>query len=188
MQVAEHFTGRNSVLCPCCHQPVEGAKFLADPITGMVTNGFVSVSLTPQEIRLARHLFDAFPGMSTKERIHEQVILDIHGQGPGPKIIDVLVCKIRPKLSRIGVAIETVWGRGYRVVEVEPGQAEAIKYDSIRVRTKGSAHRWTEEDEFRLTDLMKRGNSATVCATIMKLPYSTVTRAYKRLQSTQEVA
>src|SRR5271165_5233501 len=32
-----------------------------------------------------------------------------------PKIIDVLMCKIRTKLKPHGIAVETVWGRGYRL-------------------------------------------------------------------------
>lgn len=32
---------------------------------------------------------------------------------PEPKIIDVLVCRLRPKLKPFGIEIATVWGRGY---------------------------------------------------------------------------
>ena len=36
-----------------------------------------------------------------------------------PKIIDVLICKMRTKLKPYGIEVETVWGRGYRL----PAQA-----------------------------------------------------------------
>jgi hypothetical protein len=32
-----------------------------------------------------------------------------------PKIVDVIICKIRKKMSRFGVEIETSWGCGYRL-------------------------------------------------------------------------
>jgi DNA-binding winged helix-turn-helix (wHTH) protein len=188
MQVVEHFTGRNSILCPCCHQPVEGAKFLADPITGMITNGSRSVRLTSQQMRLARHLFDVFPNMSTNERIYDQVFLDDNGQGPEINIIKVRISQLRPMLAQIGLAIQTVWGQGYKVVEAEPGMANSIKDESIRTRAKGVMHRWSDDDEQRLIGMMEQKISATVCATLMKLPYAAVTRAYKRLQSAHEAA
>jgi len=38
------------------------------------------------------------------------------------KIVDVFVCKLRKKLKRFNIAVETVWGRGYRM----SAQAKAI--------------------------------------------------------------
>ena len=32
-----------------------------------------------------------------------------------PKIVDVLICRMRTKLTPCGIEIETVWGRGYRL-------------------------------------------------------------------------
>ena len=37
------------------------------------------------------------------------------GEYPEHKIIDVFICKMRKKLKRHGIEIETVWGRGYRL-------------------------------------------------------------------------
>jgi DNA-binding response OmpR family regulator len=44
-----------------------------------------------------------------------------HGWGrePMPKIIDVYICRLRRKLVGSGLAIETVWGSGYRMVRVD---------------------------------------------------------------------
>lgn len=44
--------------------------------------------------------------------------------GPEIKIIDVFVCKIRKKLARFGITIDTIWGQGYRL---PPGMREKIK-------------------------------------------------------------
>ena len=35
--------------------------------------------------------------------------------GVDAKIIDVFVCKMRKKLKPLGIEIETLWGRGYRI-------------------------------------------------------------------------
>jgi DNA-binding response OmpR family regulator len=32
------------------------------------------------------------------------------------KLVDVFVCGVRGKLADIGIVLETVWGRGYRIV------------------------------------------------------------------------
>ncbi len=42
------------------------------------------------------------------ERIHDDEI-------PETKIVDVFVCKMRKKLKRFGVDVETVWGQGYKL-------------------------------------------------------------------------
>lgn len=42
---------------------------------------------------------------------------------PEPKIVDVMVCKLRKKLDALGVEIETIWGWGYRL---SPASREAL--------------------------------------------------------------
>lgn len=39
-------------------------------------------------------------------------------QSVQPKIVDVYVCKMRKKLQPYGAAVETLWGRGYRMDDV----------------------------------------------------------------------
>ena len=36
---------------------------------------------------------------------------------PMPKVVDVYICRLRRKLKGTGFAIETVWGRGYRLTD-----------------------------------------------------------------------
>lgn len=38
-----------------------------------------------------------------------------NGENVEIKIIDVFICKIRAKLKKFDIAIETVWGQGYRL-------------------------------------------------------------------------
>lgn len=56
----------------------------------------------------------------TKASLHAAVCRD--GANPShPKIVDVLICKIRPKLLAKGIVIETVWGRGFRTMQAAKG-------------------------------------------------------------------
>ena len=173
----------NAITCPCCHQPVEDVSFLADPHTLTVTNGTFTAKLTPTAFRVARFLIDRFPSMVTKEAIYDTCFLAPNGDGPEIKIVDVYICKIRPPLAEIGLVIETVWGRGYKLVEEDATKANAIKDASIRLRELGAAHRWTPAHDEQLLELMKRRVKPTVCASIMKLPYMAVERNMKRLES-----
>lgn len=67
--------------------------------------------LTATEAVLFAHL--ATRDMETKESLMLALYSERAGDPPEIKIIDVLVCKIRKKVSRFGVCIETVWGQGY---------------------------------------------------------------------------
>lgn len=51
---------------------------------------------------------------------------------PEPKIIDVFMCKLRRKMEdfgAIGVSIDTVWGQGYILREINPADGTAIPVD-----------------------------------------------------------
>lgn len=48
------------------------------------------------------------------------------GDEPGPKIIDVWVCKMRQKLKPFGIKVQTKWGSGYYLDK--EGKARLQKY------------------------------------------------------------
>lgn len=76
--------------------------------------------LTPKEAELTRALLSR--GRCTKEYLLEA----IYGTGEDPpviKIIDVFICKLRAKLARQNIRIETVWGVGY---ELTPAARAAL--------------------------------------------------------------
>jgi len=76
--------------------------------------------LTPHELRLL------FVLLSRPEGVSKNAIMDClydHGYSSGEvpeiKIVDVYICKIRKKLrfaKLSGATIETVWGKGYRIL------------------------------------------------------------------------
>lgn len=51
--------------------------------------------------------------IARKTALMDALYFDDPGGGAEPKVIDVHVCKMRPKLRRHGIVIETVWGQGY---------------------------------------------------------------------------
>lgn len=173
---------RNSMICPCCLQFVEDGGFMADAATGVIANNGKDVRLTDQQFRLAKFILDRYPLMASKEAIYDGVFMASNGEGPDIKIVDVLICKIRPALAEIGLVIETVWGKGYRIIEADPSQGLSIKDRSLRNRAPGSMTRWTPEHDETLLGLMHRKMSVTACAAIMKMPYMAVERHYRKLR------
>ncbi|MBS1165671.1 MAG: CzcR-like response regulator [Proteobacteria bacterium] len=74
--------------------------------------------LTPAEGRLIQCLMQA--RACTKPHLHAVVAPEAE-----PKIIDVFVCKIRAKLRKFQVRIETIWGQGYAMPEESKRQLMA---------------------------------------------------------------
>lgn len=59
-----------------------------------------------------------------------------------PKIIDVLMTKMRAKLKPYGIAVETVWGRGYRLSGQAREKISAIGSPGDAVVREASALYW----------------------------------------------
>jgi len=68
---------------------------------------------TAKESALLLSLMDG--RLHTKENILQRIYIDRPDEAPELKIIDVFVCKIRRKVSKWGIIIQTNWGRGYRL-------------------------------------------------------------------------
>ena len=76
----------------------------------------------PREWRLTNSEHTVFQVLvarpvATKEMILAALYWDKGLEEPELKIIDVFICKLRKKLSQHGVAIATVWGRGWSMPE-----------------------------------------------------------------------
>lgn len=173
---------REELRCVCCGQPVEASKLLLDPVSCTISKGLKSIRFSRQQFNLASFLIKRFPMAVTKEDIYDQVIMSHTGEGPNVKIVDTLICKIRPYMAEVDLIIETVWGSGYRLVEGESHLAEMIKDASLRARTPGAARSWSPEHDAKLLDLLKRKISVAQCAAIMRMPYATIERHKKILQ------
>lgn len=107
--------------CECCGQIVpEYGGIVADSDRGEIRFGGKMIrNLTGTEFMLFRFLLDKAGRIASKEVIFEWFYqLAAEDDVPSDmKLVDVYVCKLRKKLIPLGLAIATVWGRGYRLVE-----------------------------------------------------------------------
>lgn len=69
------------------------------------------LGLTGQEARIFGALMSR--DLLTKEMMLAVLYLSRGLDEAEQKIVDVFICKMRPKLKAYGITIETVWGRGY---------------------------------------------------------------------------
>lgn len=81
---------------------------------GLRNNIPLVFGLTGSEARLLSMLVQR--GFATKEQLLIAATNDVTGNKvPDIKIVDVYVCKIRRKLEKFDITIETSWGRGYNL-------------------------------------------------------------------------
>jgi two-component system cell cycle response regulator CtrA len=71
----------------------------------------------------------------TKESIMTALYSDQPNAIPEQKIVDVFVCKMRPKLEPFGIKIETIWGSGYSLTVESKAELRGL----IEARKKRTA-------------------------------------------------
>jgi len=108
-----------SQACPCCGQKLPDTDDLRIDEAGFVVRGGQFAVLTQQEHALLSALIAAAPRMRSKEQLLSDLYWDKHDE-PEIKIIDVLICRLRKKAAPLGVSIQTVWGRGFRLLPAAP--------------------------------------------------------------------
>lgn len=108
--------------CPTCGGPVSPVELLFDHDRGLVSRGDRDVRLSGFRMKLLRALAAARPAVARKDRLYDALYNNILDGGPDPKIIDVMVCQMRPLIERLDLAIETHWGRGYALVDLRAGE------------------------------------------------------------------
>jgi two-component system cell cycle response regulator CtrA len=72
------------------------------------------LGLTRSQTRLMAALVDKIGHCVSKKALMDALYFDRAQEEPEAKIVDILVCKIRKKITGSGFVIETVWGQGYR--------------------------------------------------------------------------
>ena len=73
----------------------------------------VTVNLTAREYIIFNHLYKNPSAPSTREELISQFEKDLEMTA---RNIDVHIFSLRKKMSKINIAIETVWGTGYKIV------------------------------------------------------------------------
>jgi two-component system cell cycle response regulator CtrA len=103
----------------------EKLRIIAEGFEVWQLPGGEPVPLTVAERAICRTLFERRPSTISKEGLMCALYAARPGDQPEIKIVDVLVCKARKKLKLTRWRIETDWGVGYRMVEVEQHEAQA---------------------------------------------------------------
>ncbi len=104
--------------CPHCHQAVPD-KFglvIDEDRHEVRFNGLAVLNLTGSEFAVLQILYDRIGRVVRKESIMDQVYGLGADEEPDIKIVDVFVCKIRPKLKPLGIQIKTHWGVGFELL------------------------------------------------------------------------
>lgn len=90
----------------------------------MVMQPIAGLGLTPQEGVVLSRI--AANGFATKEQIL-QAVSAARGREIDVKIVDVYICKVRKKLQRHDIVIETAQGRGYKIDEDNLAKIAALR-------------------------------------------------------------
>ena len=105
----------------------EALKFQLSELVGAADDGTVEVPglgrihLTPQRGLILRLLLGRKGQMVSKEALYQAIVGHRpDADWPEQKQIDVQLYWVRRALRGSAVAIENVWGRGYRLVDVAP--------------------------------------------------------------------
>jgi two-component system cell cycle response regulator CtrA len=83
------------------------------------------IHFTSKERMVVFELADHFGQIRSKDQILNALYYLTPEDEPELKIIDVFICKARKKLDNLdphlnlGTVIQTVWGRGYRLVDIK---------------------------------------------------------------------
>ena len=99
-------------LCPTCGQTLPNIKPFIDPISGDFIAPECRIKLEPAEAEFLRAI------LRRRAIKLDDLYTTLYGArpdgGPDPKIIPVMVCKVRKKLRKTPYTVETLWGQGLR--------------------------------------------------------------------------
>ena len=129
-------------ICPCCGNDLhidQGVAFHAESNT-IVSSGY-AVTFTANQARIFDLLWQNRNGgkVVTKERMFDHLYcLDPNG-GPDPKVIDVMIVKMRKLLEPTDLEIVTVWGRGYFLRAKTKKSAARISSNELLKAARGAA-------------------------------------------------
>lgn len=98
--------------CQLCGGPLSRPDVVFLRRRGIVVWDGKAAKLTEQESRFLEVLTLSAPRVVAKSKFLDNVYLN-PDEEPEPKIVDVIVCKLRRKMKGFGVQIETHWGAGY---------------------------------------------------------------------------
>ncbi len=167
-------------ICPCCGGEVAPIDLLMEPVTGDVYFNGKTAHLSQLQFQVLKTLIDRYPRVVAKTELFGVLYEDRDDQ-PSPKIIDVVVCKIRGLLDPLGLQIKTAWGIGYSVVAGSSDGEEAIR---LNRSGKGERPRSALDtgDIAGVRMLKAQGYPSTDIARRLNLTFQAVAKALDQLK------
>lgn len=116
------------ISCPHCGHALFKEPFIFHGLAFDDPNGKTQVSYEGAKIPIPAQqatvllILARAPGrVVTREFLYETMYYHLNGDGPNVKIFDTVVCLLRGALVKykIPMEIETIWGRGFRLVVQE---------------------------------------------------------------------
>jgi DNA-binding response OmpR family regulator len=107
--------------CPCCGAAIENVSdTLVDADMRLtIRNGYMA-EMSNARFQIFHKLYQNRGRVVLREQLHDTLYWEKSSdEDPDMKIIDVQISHLRKLLKPLGIAIETQWGRGYRLVEQE---------------------------------------------------------------------
>lgn len=106
---------RAELTCAHCGQPLPApGDVRIDPDQRIVARGELSVRLTTQQFEAFAALYAARGHALRKTTLYQRLFFyRTEREEPEPKILDVVVCRLRALLKPLGITIETVYGAGW---------------------------------------------------------------------------
>ena len=105
--------------CPLCGGEVDPDRTMVDRVTSCVSRDGVMVHLETQEMNVFWILHDQYPALVSHDRIYDHLYRGTD-RYPDTRVVNVLISRLRSKLKRLGLGIETVGRHGWKLVEMEP--------------------------------------------------------------------
>ncbi len=101
-------------VCPTCRQSLVGIEevFWDEEANIIVSNGR-AVLLAPKEMEIAIILRDRYPRSVSTDAFMNAMY--IHDNDVTDNNIAVHICRIRSAIKGTGLAIDNMWGRGFRL-------------------------------------------------------------------------
>lgn len=106
------------MMCPCCGQSIPAnSTVIVSLDNNTVTVRGQCVKLCPREAEIVYLLVKRMPTIVTRSTLVERV-WGLNETEGSAKCIDVHINKIRRKLLPLGLKVETVWSRGFRLSDL----------------------------------------------------------------------
>ena len=109
-------------ICPTCGHLLNGDKgIIVDEETRSVIIDGEVITLTRRMSLVLGGIVKCSPRVASKAYLMDYVYGLETDNEPDTKIVDIYVCKIRQQIKHTRFKIETVWGYGYKLVEIPDG-------------------------------------------------------------------